>query len=251
MVPIGVPILLIAAGLAGCPGSARAQDPAAPPPEPAPVESAGDWQTLHVRADRAPVGLPFELARGDRLLIEAHGSVSGAVADPAGGIGAGDLVGRFASGPPFLVGTGPLVWSAPSAGELAFDVMRRSGRTLDGGYTVRVLAIGPRGDPRQSAFPAPTIAFLPRTAGGPFLALRYADRAGFGLDLKTLTVVLDADAGQRFVLSSGFDAEPTGASLMAPPPEVVLPPGVHRVRATIGDALGNVSAPAEIFVDQP
>jgi hypothetical protein len=241
---------LLAAGLAACPFPSPAQDAAAGDSTPD-AGSAGAWRALQVPAGGAPAALPLALAAGDRLVIEAEGRVAGAVADSAGGIGAGALVGRFAGGPPFLIGTGSLVWSAPSEGELAFDVMPRAGRRLTGAYTVRVLAIGPRDDPRQRSFPAPSIAFLPRTVGGPFLAVRYADRAGFGLDLKTLKVILDTAAGQRFVLSSGFVTEPAGATLAAPPPDVALPPGVHRVRATIGDALGNVSPAAEIFLDQP
>ena len=243
---------MVVAALATFAGRSHGQDPADAAREPVrSPTSSRDWRTLQVLADHPPVALPFELAPGDRLLIESGGGVDGGAADPWGGIGAGALVGRFVQGPPFLVGTGPLVWSAPSAGTLVFDVMRRPGFKLAGGYTVRILAIGPRGDPRQSAFPSPTIAFLPRRSGDPFLALRYADRAGFGLDLKTLTVVLETEAGQRFVLSDGFEVEATGATLTALPPEIVLPPGVHRIRATIGDALGNVSMAAEIFVDQP
>jgi hypothetical protein len=113
------------------------------------------------------------------------------------------------------------------------------------------MPLGARGDPRQRRFPPPSIAFLSRREGGPFLALRYADQSGFGLDPKTLQVVLDTEAGERVVLSPYFQTGSSGATLAALPGDVRLPPGVHRVRATIKDALGNVSPAAEIFVDQP
>jgi hypothetical protein len=64
-------------------------------------------------------------------------------------------------------------------------------------------------------------------------------------------VILDTDAGERFVLTPYFGVNSGRAVLPAIPPGVVLPPGVHRVTATIADALGNVSPPATIFVDQP
>jgi hypothetical protein len=249
--------VLLSGLLAGSTSSSWAQETVAPSGDASPPgsasESADAWQTLHVPADRPDhlIVFPIQLAPGDRLVIEAYGSVEGAAPDTAGDIFPGALVGSFAGGPPFLVGTGRLLWSAPSGGRLAFDVKQRAGRKLEGGYTVRVLAIGPRGDPRQRGFPPPSIAFLLRAAGGPILAVRYADRAGCGLDLKTLQVILDSDAGERFVLSAGFMAEADGATLPALPPDAQLPPGVHRVRATIGDALGNVSPAAEIFLDQP
>jgi hypothetical protein len=199
----------------------------------------------------APVAYAADLTAGQRLLIEAAGEVGGLRPDTEGGIGVGALIASFAGGPAFLVGTGRLLWTAPGDGRLAFAVEQRGGGRLTGSYSVRIIPLGLSGDPRQRAFPPPWIAFLPRVDGGPFLAVRYDDRGGFGLDLKTLQVLLDTEAGERVVLSPYFIPDSGGAVLPAVPPEVHLPPGVHRVRATIGDALGNVSPAAEIFLDQP
>lgn len=198
-----------------------------------------------------PVPYPADLATGERLVIEAEGGVGAGERDPAGGIDPGALIASFAGGPAFLVGTGRLLWTAPAGGRLAFAVEPDPSRRLGGDYRLRVLSIGPRGDPRQRDFPPPRIAFLARTSGGPLLALRYEDRAGFGLDLKTLQVILDAESGERVVLTPYVMADRTGAALRQLPTDVRIPPGVHRVRATIGDALGNAAAPAEVFLDQP
>ena len=200
---------------------------------------------------RDPVPYPAALAEGERLLLDVEGEVRGYAPDPRGGIAAGALVATFAGGPPFLIGTGRLVWTAPRDGRLAFAVAQAGGRRLEGGYEVAVTPLGRAGDPRQRAFPAPRIAFATREPGGPLLELVYADRAGFGLDLASLRVVLDAENGERLVLSRWFERDATVARLVRLPPEVRLPPGVHRVTARIADRLGNVSPPATIFLDQP
>jgi hypothetical protein len=122
---------------------------------------------------------------------------------------------------------------------------------LTGGYSVRVLPLGLRGGPRQRRFPAPWVTFTPPSRTAAFLEVTYGDRAGFGLDRKTLQVILDTERGERFVLSPYFRTGSAGAVLPALPPELDLPPGVHRVTATIGDALGNVSLTAQIFLDRP
>lgn len=198
-----------------------------------------------------PVPYPADLATGERLVIEVEGGAGGGGRDPAGGIDPGALIASFAGGSAFLVGTERLLWTAPAAGRLVFAVEPDPSRRLTGDYRLRVLPIGPRGDPRQRDFPPPRIAFLPRTAGGPLLALRYEDQAGFGLDLKTLQVILDAESGERVVLTPYVTADPAGAALREVPPSVRVPPGVHRVRATIGDALGNAAPLAEVFLDRP
>jgi hypothetical protein len=221
---------------------------------------------LHVPAStrvEAPVVHPAALSAGERLLIEVGGEVQGFEPDSAGGISVGALVASLDGGPPFLVGgppsyagvqegaeAGKLLWTAPSAGRLAFAVAPGN-RELAGGYTVRVEPLGPRGDPRQRRFPAPWITFTPPSETAAFLEVRYGDRSGFGLDRKTLQVIVDTERGERFVLSPYFQADPGIATLDALPPEVNLPPGVHRVTAAIGDALGNASIPAEIFLDEP
>lgn len=211
----------------------------------------------------SPVPYPHELAEGERLLIEARGGIQGPGPDSSGVIPAGALVARFDGGPPFLV-MGPtrsgeddrrqaarLLWAAPTSGRLGFAVAPGPSRGLTGGYSVGLIPLGRRGDPRQARFPIPWIAFVPRSHGGDFLEVTYGDRSGLGLDRKTLQVILDTERGERVVLSPYFRVDSEGAVLEALPPEVDLPPGVHKVTATIGDALGNVSAPAEIFLDQP
>jgi hypothetical protein len=249
---------VLAVAFAGCAasraGSAASGGPrGSGPGSGAPAQAAG----LALRVPAAarldePVPYPAELATGERLVIEVEGAVSAGGRDPAGaGIDPGALIASFAGGPAFLVGTGRLLWTAPAAGQLVFAVEPDPSRRLSGDYRLRVLPIGPRGDPRQREFPPPRIAFLPRTAGGPLLALRYEDRAGFGLDLKTLQLILDAEGGERVVLTPYVTTDPAGAVLRELPPDVRIPPGVHRVRATIGDALGNVAPPAEVFLDRP
>ena len=197
----------------------------------------------------SPVPYPVDLSPGERLLIGVEGGVEGVEPDPEGGIPPGTLVASFAGGPAFAVAGRKLLWAAPAAGRLAFAIAQDAGRDLSGGYRVGILRLGPRGDPRQGRFPPPRLAFRPRADSRGLLELVYEDRSGLGLDLKTLQVVLDLETGERLVLAPYFTPGPTGAVLPDLPPDVELPPGVHRVTATIGDALGNRSRPATIFLD--
>ncbi|MFN2433360.1 MAG: hypothetical protein ABR599_11210 [Gemmatimonadota bacterium] len=195
------------------------------------------------------------LEEGERVIVEVEGGVRGPASALAGGIRPGALVGLFEAGPPFLVAVPAtegtrLLWTAPADGRLAFAVEPAGAGELSGGYDLRITELGRRGDARQRRFPAPWIGFLPRTPDA-LVTLAFEDRAGFGLDRRTLKVFLDTERGRRFVLSDAFDIGARGARLTALPPEVVLPPGVHRVSATIGDALGNTSPPAMIFLDRP
>lgn len=193
---------------------------------------------------------PVDLAPGDRLVLESKGSVDGFAADSSGAIPGGALVARFEDGPPFLVGTGRLLWTAPRAGRLAFSVEQRGAGDVSGGYDVRVTPLGPPGDRRQRGFPPPTLRFLPASKAA-VLALAYEDRAGFGLDLRSLKVFLDTRDRRRVVLSPYFTVGSDRAVLRALPSDVDVPAGLHSVTATIADALGNVSAPAVVFLDRP
>jgi hypothetical protein len=213
-----------------------------------------------------PVAYPRELGAGDRLLIEAEGDVvveppaDDDVREPAvrGDISRGALVAVFAGGSPFPIGREPLLWAAPAPGRLGFAVQGgESGRTR-GGYTIRVIPLGPRGDARQRRFPAPVARFLPRREGGPLLELVLADRSGLGLDRGTLRVFLDTRDGERVVLTPWFEvndgpegADSLDARLRTLPADAGVPPGLHRVTATVADALGNESAPATVYLDRP
>jgi hypothetical protein len=216
-----------------------------------------------------PVFHHAALEEGERLVIEIEGEVRGFRSDSLGGIAIGALVASFNGGPMFLMGPTPelregiragdegrrnpgrtLLWTAPAPGSLAFAVAQDPAGSLSGGYRLRIESVGRRGDPRQGRFLLPTIAFSLRTEDA-FLDVTYADRSGFGLDRKTLKVILDSELGERVVLSPYFEPRPGGATLRRLPPHLRLPPGVHRVTATIADALGNVSPQAENFIDQP
>lgn len=242
------------------------------------LAASADTVELAVPAATAPsqpIAYAADLAEGDRLLIEVEGEVAGLRNDgprrpgTPGGIPIGALVGTFGGGPPFLIGAGRLLWTAPEAGRLGFAVEGGGSAELTGGYRIRVTPLGPRGDPRQRRFPPPHARFLPGRADGPLLELSLADRSGLGLDRKTLRVFLDTRDGERVVLTPWFevDARPPGpaagpaadpapadsfgARLPALPRGTGVPPGVHRVIATVADALGNESPPATVYFDNP
>ena len=257
-------VLALAAWLSS---PSRSTAPAARPAGTSTLAPARTDTVLHVPASGGtgePVFYPRPLAQGERLALEIEGTVDGLGPDSADGMPAGALVASFDGGPPFLMSMGSrarkdgrpaiahrLVWTAPAAGTLAFAVAQEEGRRLGGGYRVNVIEIGVLGDPRQAGFPRPWIRFASRSPEGDFLELTYSDRSGYGLDRGTLKVFLDTERGERFVLTPYFTADSRGAVLAALPGDVDLPAGVHKVTATIGDMLGNVSPPAVVFVDRP
>ncbi|MBA2566037.1 MAG: hypothetical protein H0V09_11540 [Gemmatimonadetes bacterium] len=198
-----------------------------------------------------PVPYPGRLEAGERLLLDVDGSVRGFEPDSGGAIPGGALVASFDGGPVFLVGTGRLLWTAPAAGRLSFAVLPRLEGELAGDYRVQVTELGRRGDSRGRRFPPPAVEFRERAAGGPLLELSYADRAGTGLDRKTLKVFADGQDGRRVVVSPYFTPGARGAKLESLPRGIELPRGIIRVTATISDGLGNVSAPAIVLLDRP
>lgn len=242
------------------------------------VAAAADTVELVVPAatpPSQPIAYAADLAQGDRLLIDVEGEVAVARDDDSRGpvtsgrIPTGALVGTFGGGPPFLIGRGRLLWTAPAAGRLGFAVEGGGSGEPTGSYRVRLTPLGPRGDPRQRRFAPPHARFLPGRADGPLLELSLVDRSGLGLDRKTLRVFLDTRDGGRVVLTPWFEidsrraasavappgdpapADSFGARLPALPTGAGVPPGVHRVIATVADALGNESPPATVYFDNP
>lgn len=214
--------------------------------QPVPPGTPVDTLSVDAPIGAASVHPPFALATGDRVVVWAENDV--AVGRPdAGGLPVPDtepgaVVARFGGGPAFAWPERPIVWTAPSAGRLGFGLNGREAHGFAGDARLLVVRLTPE---TAEAFPRPAIA-MEREGRG--VRIRWADRAGFGIDRRRLAFTLRTAHGTLYRLGAWGPVEPDGAFLPLPPP-VDLPPGVHTLSGTITDRLGNVSFPATITFD--
>ena len=159
---------------------------------------------------------------------------------------AGAVIASFSGGPPFAWPSAPTVWTAPRSGRLAFGVNAIADHEVRGAARVAVVRLGPPESAPQRAFVPPVIT-LERASGG--ARVRYADRTGFGLAPSTLRFVVTTSRGVVYHLSSWTRPGARETVLPLPPPALSLPPGVHRLTATVLDHLGNTSTSGEIAFD--
>ncbi len=171
---------------------------------------------------------------------------SGAGPGPVGEAPIGDVIARFEGGRWFAWPRERFVWTAPRAGELALALNGRSAHGIEGAVEVVMIRLGPLGSPARVAFEPPTIT-LDRVSGG--VRARYADRAGFGLDSKSLRFTLTTAHGGLFHLGSWVTGGKRETVLPLPPPGVSLPAGVHKLTGTITDQVGNDAPPATLTFD--
>ncbi|MFN2384666.1 MAG: hypothetical protein ABR559_10490, partial [Gemmatimonadota bacterium] len=174
------------------------------------------WQSAPLRAQEVPEGVPVDrlvvdaaaspderavpypttLAAGDRLAVWINNDVR--VGDPSAGRGPvadaapGEVVARFGASGWFAWPTGPVVWAAPAVGRLAFAINGHAVHRLEGAARLTVAPLGPSGSGRERAFAPPRVT-LERVAGG--VRVRYADGAGFGLDLRSLAATVTTSHG--------------------------------------------------------
>lgn len=195
-----------------------------------------------------PVPWPRSLAGGDRLLTWVDSDVR--IGEPeAGGrpvpdAPVGAVVARFDSGGPFAWPDEPTVWSAPSSGSLAFGINARAAHRPRG--AARVVLV-PLTDRVRRAYPPPAIG-VRRAEGG--LEVRFRDRAGFGLDRRSLAFHLTTSRGTRYRLAAWAPVG-RGRVVLPLPPPISLSPGVHEMRAEIHDLLGNVGRSGVVRFDTP
>lgn len=192
------------------------------------------------------------LAEGERVAVwvvsEADLGNPGATGRPVPDAPAGAVVASFAGGPPFAWPHGPVVWTAPQAGRLAFGVNAIADHDVSGSARVVVKPLGRLDSEAQRAFAAPAIA-LERAPGGAIA--RYRDRTGFGLAPTTLRFILTTSRGVMYHLSAWARPGERETFLPLPPPDLTLPPGVHSLTATVLDRIGNAAPSAEIAFDTP
>lgn len=156
------------------------------------------------------------------------------------------VVASFAQGRAFGWPDGPVVWTAPREGPLVFGLNAVPNHEIEGAARVVVVPLGAPESAVQRAFPAPAIE-LERAPGG--AVVRYRDRAGFGLAPSTLRLTVTTSRGVTYHLSSWARPGARETFLPLPPPEIPLPPGVHRLTATILDRAGNSARSKEIAFD--
>lgn len=228
--------LALLLGATALPAAAQTVPPGAPV----------DTLTVATPIGAGTVGTGWTLAAGDRVVVWPRNDV--AVASPdAGGLPVPDaepgaVVASFAGGRAFAWPERPVVWTAPSPGRLGFGLNGRAAHGLVGEARLLVARLTPEA---AGAFPRPAIA-IERAGGG--VRIRWADRAGFGVDRRRIAFTLTTAHGTVYRLGAWGPVEAPGAILPLPPP-VDLPPGVHTLSATITDRLGNVSFPSTITFD--
>lgn len=190
------------------------------------------------------------LDAGERIAVWVEGDVrvddpdAGPV--PVGEAAPGEVVARFGPGRWFAWPSQPVVWTAPAPGELVFALNGTPSHGLNGDADVTVARLGGHGEPPPAGFPAPAMS-LERTAAG--IEVRYRDRAGFGLDVKTLRFVVATSRGTVYHLASWAPPGSGATALSMPPPGIPLPPGIHTLSATITDRVGNEALPATLVFD--
>lgn len=153
----------------------------------------------------------------------------------------GAVIARFGGSAPFGWPVEPTVWTAPGPGKLAFGVNGHAGHGMTG--RARLVVVGL--DAARARFARPSIE-LERVDGG--LRARWADRAGFGVDRRTLSFTLTTARGTVYELGAWGPVGDREAILPLPPP-IDLPPGIHTLSATITDRLGNRARPATVAFD--
>ncbi len=190
------------------------------------------------------------LSAGDRIATWVVGKVGvgnpAATGRPVMDVPAGAVVASFGGGPPFAWPAGHAVWTAPRRGRLWFAINAAADHDVGGAARLVVVPLAAPGSPAQAAFPSPA-ATLERAPGGALV--RYTDRAGFGLAPSTLRLEITTSHGVAYDLAAWSDPGAGVAFVPLPPPGISLPPGIHRLRATVEDALGNRGASNEIVFD--
>jgi hypothetical protein len=211
--------------------------------------SRPDTLIVHAEGGATP---SVRLDAGERIAVwiesDVHVGERDAGPAPVPEAAVGEVIARFGTSAAFAWPRGSTVWTAPSAGALAFEVNARPAHRARGSARVAVLRLGRVGDPPPAGFERPILQ-LDRVAGG--VRARWADRAGFGVEPATLTVVLTTSHGTVYELGPWVRPGPEGVTLPLPPPGLALPPGVHTLTATIEDRLGVESPPATIRFDTP
>ena len=196
------------------------------------------------------VGNGPALTAGERIAVWIRGAARagdpGAAPLPVGEAGPGEVVARFAGGRWFAWPRDPIVWTAPGPGRLEFALNGSTAHELDGTADVVVVRLGGPGDPPPAGFPPPWVG-LERVTGG--VEARYRDRAGFGLDPKTLRFTVETARGVRIQMAAWSPVGREATVLPLPPPGVPLPPGIHRLSVTITDRVGRDASPATIVFD--
>lgn len=210
--------------------------------------------TLVVRAEgAASSSLPsISLGAGERIAVRVESDID--VGEPDVGPGPvqdaapGDVIARFGTSGSFAWPEQPVVWIAPAAGALVFDVNAHAAHHAHGEAHVEVLRLGPLGAPPPAGF-EPPILQLDRAPGG--ARARWSDRAGYGVEPATLLLELTTSHGTVYRLDSWARAGANEVLLPLPPPGITLPPGIHTLTATIEDRLGGKSPPSTIRFDTP
>lgn len=202
---------------------------------------------LPAGADSSPV---VSMAAGEQVATWIPGAPEpanpGLVAGPVGDVPLGEVIARFQGGRWFAWPREPFVWTAPSPGELAFALNGWPAHGLTGAVRVIVVPLGSSRGRAREAFAPPVIA-LDRVDGG--VRVRYTDRAGFGLDLKSLHFTLTTSRGVVFHLAPWVAVAERETVLPLPPPGIPLLPGIHSLGVTIEDRLGNATSPAVLVFD--
>jgi hypothetical protein len=238
-------ILTVAATLVAAP--ARAQNSGAAEPR---------VETLVVTAEDASAGsrsaAAVTLAAGERIAVRVENDIEVAAPDvgpgAAGDAAVGEVVARFGDSGAFGWPRTPVVWIAPDAGQLTFEVNAYPAHRARGEAEITVLRLGPLGAPPPPGFEPPLLQ-LERVAGG--VRARWSDRAGFGVEPATLLLELTTSHGTLYRLDPWARPGPSEVTLGLPPPDLALPPGVHTLTATIEDRLGRASPPSTIRFDTP
>ena len=224
--------------LVALPAAAAAQSPALP-------------DTLIVRAagEAAPA---VSLAPGERIAVWVDSEVEvanrGAGPGPVKDAAVGEVIARFGTSGAFAWPRRPVVWIAPAAGALAFDVNAYPAHRARGSAAVAVLRLGRLGAAPPPGFERPILQ-LERVSGA--VRARWVDRAGFGIEPASLTLELTTSHGTVYELGPWVRPGPDGVTLPLPPTGLRLPPGVHTLTATIEDRLGGESPPATLRFDTP
>lgn len=192
----------------------------------------------------------MRLGHGERIAVWVEGRARaedpGAAPVPVGEAALGEVVARFGGGRWFAWPREPVVWTAPGTGQLVFALNGHPSHRLDGDADVALVRLGRPGEAPPEGFAAPAVT-LERTSGG--IRVRYRDRAGFGLDVKTLRFVLVTSRGIRYHLAPWVPPGPGLTALPLPPPDIPLPPGIHTLSVTITDRVGTEAAPASLVFD--
>ncbi|MGH7556536.1 MAG: hypothetical protein ACREMD_01885 [Gemmatimonadota bacterium] len=199
--------------------------------------------------DRAG-GARVKLAAGERIAVWVEGQARAndphAAPVPVGEAAVGEVVARFGAGRWFAWPRKPVVWTAPEAGDLVFALNGHPSHRLEGEADIALARLGGPGEPLPEGFAAPTVT-MERSPDG--IEVRYRDRAGFGLDVKTLRFVLVTTRGIRYHLASWVPPGPSTTVLPIPPPDIPLAPGIHTLSVTITDRVGNKAPPATVVFD--